>query len=230
MAFINAKDYTTKGDMYLIYGEGGTGKTTTASYIPGNKILLPFDMSLNHVIEDFNNTQIYEMNSDEKRSLNVFLPKFIKSYGFNEKVDALILDNVSFLYSEILEIYSKSSKSNYDIYPLLQSFFAELANLLRETGKTIYVTAWESVIDETDPVGGKLTRFMPSIKNEIARNSFLGLFDVVGRITNVKGKRSIQLASDQQTYAKNRLDKRLETLPEELFETVKEEKTEEKAS
>ncbi|WP_257613342.1 AAA family ATPase, partial [Oenococcus oeni] len=44
--------------MYLIYGEGGTGKTTTASYIPGNKILLPFDMSLNHVIEDFNDTQI----------------------------------------------------------------------------------------------------------------------------------------------------------------------------
>ncbi|WP_180374636.1 AAA family ATPase, partial [Oenococcus oeni] len=109
MAFINAKDYITKGDMYLIYGEGGTGKTTTASYIPGNKILLPFDMSLNHVIEDFNDTQIYEMNSDEKRTLNVFLPKFIKSYGFNEKVDALILDNVSFLYSEILEIYSKSS-------------------------------------------------------------------------------------------------------------------------
>ncbi|KGI06284.1 DNA-binding protein, partial [Oenococcus oeni IOEB_L40_4] len=70
--------------------------------------------------------------------------KFIKSYGFNEKVDALILDNVSFLYSEILEIYSKSSKSNYDIYPLLQSFFAKLANLLRETGKTIYITAWES--------------------------------------------------------------------------------------
>ncbi|WP_371832076.1 AAA family ATPase, partial [Convivina praedatoris] len=56
------------GDMYFIYGDGGTGKTSLSKQLTGNKVLLMFDGSYN-ALADTTDTMVYSFDDTDAPTL-----------------------------------------------------------------------------------------------------------------------------------------------------------------
>ncbi|WP_248706562.1 AAA family ATPase [Convivina praedatoris] len=212
------------GDMYFIYGDGGTGKTSLSKQLTGNKVLLMFDGSYN-ALADTTDTMVYSFDDTDAPTLQQTVWQTVNMLANSEKVDAIILDNVTALQNWVLENIDGASKDGRQNYQKLQVWFRDLGMMLRRSKKTVLATAHQ-IDNGSNGLDGK-GRFEADM-NAKTFNAFTAPFDVVGRIYKEQSKRYIDLDSEQGNHAKNRLDERTLIGANELLQPQQEVKLEEK--
>ena len=140
--------------------------------------------------------------------------------------DVIIIDNVSELFRATLSNLGREGKNNrvpsQADYQRVDFTILDSLRALRNTGKTIVFTAWETTDVYTLENGQSFTRSMPDIRPKII-NNFFGLCDVVARLivktdddNNIA--RGFVLQPTNSIYAKNRLSDAKGCKVEELFE------------
>ncbi|MGL9971447.1 AAA family ATPase [Enterococcus sp. DIV1420a] len=208
-----------QANMYFIYGDGGTGKTSLTKQFQGNKWMITFDKSTNPIRLD-KDTSVVVIEEKDAPIIQNLVEKSMHKVLTNPVYEVIILDNVTSLQNLVLENIDGASKDNRQNYHKLQLWFRRLGMQLRESNKTIYATAHQ-VDNGTNGLDGK-GRFSPDM-NEKTFNAFTSMFDVVGRIYMDGGKRFIDLDPENGNHAKNRLDERKITEASELLNNNKQE-------
>lgn len=193
-----------QANMYFIYGDLGTGKTTLTKQFEGNKMLFSFDLSGN-VVRKEKDVSLAVIEATDAPNIQAIINKWVFSALNKPEYEVIILDNVTALQNLVLENIDGASKDGRQNYQKLQLWFRQLGTKLRESNKTIYATAHQ-VDNGANGLDGK-GRFGPDM-NEKTFNAFTSMFDVVGRIYLEGGKRFIDLDPENGNHAKNRLDER----------------------
>lgn len=191
------------GDMYFIFGDGGTGKTSLAKQFTGRKLLLSFDGSTNAIADTKDIDVIAFDDQDAPRIQQLVTDALTKFIGNH---DVVIIDNVTALQNWVLENIDGASKDGRQNYQKLQIWFRNLGMQLRNTNKSVLATAHQNDNGTSGLIGAG--RYSPDM-NEKTFNAFTAPFDVVGRIYKEKGERWIDLDTEQGNHAKNRIDNRL---------------------
>lgn len=192
-------------NMYFIYGDGGTGKTTLIKQFKGHKLVFSFDLSSNVLIGDKDVDVALIEEKDAPRIQNIVSTMVTRAFG-QEKYDVIVLDNMTSLQNLVLENIDGASKDGRQNYQKLQLWFRKLGMALKESGKTIYATAHQIDTGNGDGLSSK-GRFAADM-NEKTFNAFTSMFDLVGRIYLKDGQRMIDLDPENGNHAKNRLDER----------------------
>ncbi|WP_270836040.1 AAA family ATPase [Enterococcus avium] len=208
-----------QANMYFVYGDGGTGKTSLAKQFEGNKMLFSFDLSTN-VIRGVKDISVVQLESQDAPNIQALVNKWVYSALNKPEYEVIILDNMTALQNLVLENIDGASKDSRQNYQKLQLWFRQLGTRLRESNKTVYATA-HHIDNGIAGVGGK-GRFSPDM-NEKTFNAFTSMFDVVGRIYIDGGKRLIDLDPENGNHAKNRIDDRKLIEASELVNKNKEE-------
>ena len=193
-----------QANMYFVYGDGGTGKTSLAKQFEGNKMLFIFDLSTN-VIREAKDISVVQLESQDAPNIQALVTKWVYNALIKPEYEVIILDNVTALQNLVLENIDGASKDGRQNYQKLQLWFRQLGTRLRESNKTVYATAHQ-IDNGIAGLDGK-GRFSPDM-NEKTFNAFTSMFDVVGRIYIDGGKRLIDLDPENGNHAKNRLDER----------------------
>ncbi|WP_137624951.1 AAA family ATPase [Lactiplantibacillus pingfangensis] len=190
-------------NMYFIYGDGGTGKTSLVRQFVGHKLLFSFDLSSNVLIGN-KDVDVVIFEHQDAPNVQGLVEQMIMRAIANPKYQIIVLDNVTALQNLVLANIN-DSKDNRQNYQALQLWFRDLGTILKESGKTIYATAHQ--IDNGSDGMNNDGRFAADM-NEKTFNAFTGLFDLVGRIYLKDGKRMIDMDPEKGNHAKNRIDER----------------------
>ncbi len=193
-----------QANMYFVYGDGGTGKTSLTKQFNGNKWMITFDKSTNPIRTD-KDTSVAVIEEQDVPIIQSLVEKAIRKVINNTEYDVIILDNITALQNLVLENIDGASRDGRQNYQKLQLWFRQLGMLLKESNKTIYATAHQ-VDNGASGLDGK-GRFSPDM-NEKTFNAFTSMFDLVGRIYIEGGKRLIDLDPENGNHAKNRIDNR----------------------
>ncbi|MCT0485717.1 AAA family ATPase [Weissella paramesenteroides] len=229
MKFYKAGEIPKVGNMYFIYGDGGTGKTSLSKQFKGKKLLFSFDGSTNAIADtqDTDVTSFEDTDAPQIQELtNYWLDRFTYTADENgAKVlkgnfDVIVLDNITALQNWVLENIDGASKDGRQNYQKLQVWFRNLGMWLRATNLTVLATAHQ-VDNGASGLDGK-GRFQADM-NEKTFNAFTAPFDIVGRIYKQDGKRWIDLDTENGNHAKNRLDERTLIAADKLIEQENEE-------
>lgn len=231
MKFYKEGEIPEVGNMYFIYGDGGTGKTSLSKQFDGRKILFSFDGSTN-AIADTKDTRVVQFEDVDAANIQKLTWYWIDRLVFNEDktdvngdFDVVILDNVTALQNWVLENIDDASKDGRQNYQKLQVWFRGLSAHLRRTNLPVLATAHQ-IDNGSSGLNGK-GRFEADM-NMRTFNAFTGMFDVVGRIYKENGKRWIDLDVENGNHAKNRLDNRTLIPADELVHAKKQENEEDK--
>lgn len=208
------------GDMYFIYGDGGTGKTSLSKLFKGKKLLLTFDGSWNALVGT-TDTAVMAFGKSDEATLQKSVEQWLSQYLYSDEFDVIILDNVTALQNFVLENIDGASKDGRQNYQKLQAWFRSLANSLRESNKTVLATAHQ-IDNGGNGLDGK-GRFEADM-NQKTFNAFTGPFDVVGRIYKEQGERFIDMDTENGNHAKNRIDDRTLIKANELLNNLEEKK------
>ncbi|MBO6419923.1 AAA family ATPase [Enterococcus gallinarum] len=208
-----------QANMYFVYGDGGTGKTSLTKQFKGNKWMITFDKSTNPIRAD-KDTSIAVIEEQDAPIIQRLVEKAIRKVISSTEYEVIILDNVTALQNLVLENIDGASRDGRQNYQKLQLWFRQLGMLLKESNKTIYATAHQ-VDNGASGLDGK-GRFSPDM-NEKTFNAFTSMFDLVGRIYIEGGKRLIDLDPENGNHAKNRIDDRKLIEANELIKTNQEE-------
>lgn len=193
-----------QANMYFIYGDGGTGKTSLAKQFEGNKMLFSFDLSTNVLIGE-KDISVVQLESGDAPNIQSLIDKWVIGALSKPEYEVIILDNMTALQNLVLENIDGASRDGRQNYQKLQLWFRQLGTKLRESNKTIYATAHQ-VDNGASGLDGK-GRFSPDM-NEKTFNAFTSMFDLVGRIYIDDDKRLIDLNPENGNHAKNRIDDR----------------------
>lgn len=204
------------GNMYFVYGDGGTGKTTLIRQFSGKKLLLSYDGSTN-AISDTDDIDVIAFGSEDALQMQSLTLESLQNFMPGHEV--IFLDNVTALQNWVLENIDGASKDGRQNYQKLQLWFRNLGMWLRSTNLTIVATAHQ-VDNGSSGLDGK-GRFEPDM-NMKTFNAFTAPFDVVGRIYKDGDKRLIDLDTENGNHAKNRIDDRKMIEAAELIQNTKE--------
>ncbi|ENZ6557809.1 AAA family ATPase [Enterococcus hirae] len=208
-----------QANMYFIYGDGGTGKTSLAKQFEGNKMLFSFDLSTNVLIGE-KDISLVQLESGDAPNIQSLIDKWVLGALMKSEYEVIILDNMTALQNLVLENIDGASRDGRQNYQKLQLWFRQLGTKLRESNKTIYATAHQ-VDNGASGLDGK-GRFSPDM-NEKTFNAFTSMFDLVGRIYIDDDKRLIDLNPENGNHAKNRIDDRKLIEAKELINNHQEE-------
>ncbi|EMF0115790.1 AAA family ATPase [Enterococcus hirae] len=208
-----------QANMYFIYGDGGTGKTSLAKQFEGNKMLFSFDLSTNVLIGE-KDISVVQLESGDAPNIQSLIDKWVIGALSKPEYEVIILDNMTALQNLVLENIDGASRDGRQNYQKLQLWFRQLGTKLRESNKTIYATAHQ-VDNGASGLDGK-GRFSPDM-NEKTFNAFTSMFDLVGRIYIDDDKRLIDLNPENGNHAKNRIDDRKLIEAKELINNHQEE-------
>ncbi|EKK0904171.1 phage nucleotide-binding protein [Enterococcus faecium] len=208
-----------QANMYFIYGDGGTGKTSLAKQFEGNKMLFSFDLSTNVLIGE-KDISVVQLESGDAPNIQSLIDKWVLGALSKPEYEVIVLDNMTALQNLVLENIDGASRDGRQNYQKLQLWFRQLGTKLRESNKTIYATAHQ-VDNGASGLDGK-GRFSPDM-NEKTFNAFTSMFDLVGRIYIDDDKRLIDLNPENGNHAKNRIDDRKLIEAKELINNHQEE-------
>ncbi|GAK32038.1 phage nucleotide-binding protein [Weissella oryzae SG25] len=206
------------GNLYFIYGDGGTGKTSLIKQFEGKKLLFSFDGSTN-ALADTTDVDVLAFEDSDAPQMQKLVMAWLQKTIYTSDGElignhqAIMLDNITALQNWVLENIDGASKDGRQNYQKLQLWFRNLAMWLRTTGLTVIATA-----HQVDNGAGGLTeegRFQADM-NEKTFNAFTAPFDVVGRIYKKDGQRWIDLDTENGNHSKNRLDNRTLIRADEL--------------
>nr|DAH74984.1 MAG TPA: AAA domain protein [Caudoviricetes sp.] len=211
MRFFKNGELPPQAHMWLIYGDGGTGKTTLFREAPGEKkLLISFDLSTD-VLRGAKGIDVGIIEQGDmpsiQHTIEQWLSKAVSTY------DTIGLDNMSALQNMALENIDGASKDGRQNYQKLQLWFRQMGTMLRQSNVNVYATAHQ--IDKgPEFMSGRYEADM----NIKTFNAFTSMFDVVGRLYLKDSKRVIELDPEQGNHAKNRLDDRKLINASELFQ------------
>ncbi len=214
MRFFTPGNFPEHHNMYFIYGDGGTGKTSLLKQFKGNKALFSFDLSYNAVKDTGDITLAVLEGTDIPIIQRVVWDNLVAAVN-SPNIDVICLDNVTALQNYVLDNIEHAAKDNRQNYNAMQKWFRDLATLLRRSNKTIYATA--HAIDKGKNGIDEQGRYEADM-NIKTFNAFTSMFDLVGRIYIKDGKRWIDLDPEQENHAKNRIDDRTLISADELIE------------
>lgn len=217
MKFYQDGNISELPNMYFIYGDGGTGKTSIAKQFVGHKLLFSFDMSSNVLIGD-KSVDVIIFEHQDAVSIQAMVEEAIMRGIANPKYQVIVLDNITALQNLVLENIDNAAKDNRQNYQKLQLWFRELGTTLKESGKTVYATAHQ-LDNGSSGISGD-GRFQADM-NEKTFNAFTSMFDLVGRIYLKAGQRMIDLDPEKGNHAKNRIDNRKNIQANELIQKEK---------
>lgn len=201
-------------NMYFVYGDGGTGKTSLLKQFKGNKVLFSFDMSFN-VLKDTGDTTLVLLEPQDIPEIQLNVAKKIGEYVKDPTVDVICLDNITALQNYVLDNIENAAKDNRQNYNAMQKWFRNMGAYLRRSNKTIYATA--HAVDKDNGAFNGQGRYEADM-NLKTFNAFTSMFDLVGRIYVKDGERWIDLDPEQGNHAKNRIDDRTLISADELIE------------
>lgn len=223
MKIVKSADLKPTNATYLIYANPGMGKTTALSFVPGKTLVIDIDKS-SIVLQGNDHIDVVEVNTREIWEEWTSIVKELLQ-GAADDYDTIVVDNVSELFRAALANLGRIGKN--DRVPTLQDYqrvdFTILDSLraLKQTGKRLVFTAWETSDSWAEESGQTFNRAYPDVRKSIL-NNFEGLCDVVARLTvatTPEGelKRGFILQPTPSVYAKNRLDSRKGCKVEELI-------------
>lgn len=216
MKFYKAGAIPAVPHMYLVYGDGGTGKTTVFKQFPGKKLLISFDMSTNPLMGD-ESIDVGVVEHADAPKIQAIVDQWVDSAIRSGQYQSIALDNVTALQNLVLENIDNRAKDNRQNYQKLQLWFRELGMKLRSSGMAVYATAHQLDNEASGLTGGG--RFEPDM-NVKTFNAFASTFDLVGRIYLKDGQRWIDIDPEQGNHAKNRIDNRKLIKADELINTT----------
>ncbi|HER6953591.1 TPA: AAA family ATPase, partial [Streptococcus pyogenes] len=214
MKITKATEIKNNDSCYLIYGNPGFGKTSTAKYLPGKTIVINIDKSAK-VLRGNENIDIADIDTHKIWGEWLDTVKELLNGAAND-YDNIVIDNVSELFRACLANLGREGK-NHRVpsqadYQRVDFTILDSLRALLQLNKRIVFLAWETSDQWTDENGMIYNRAMPDIRTKIL-NNFLGLTDVVARLvkkTTDDGEevRGFILQPSASVYAKNRLDDR----------------------
>ncbi|MFO1551930.1 AAA family ATPase [Lactiplantibacillus plantarum] len=204
-------------NMYFIYGDGGTGKTSIVKQFVGHKLLFSFDMSSNVLIGD-KDVDVIIFEHRDMPNIQAMVEQYVMQGIQNAKYRVIVLDNITALQNLVLENIDNAAKDNRQNYQKLQLWFRDLGTILKESGKPVYATAHQ-LDNGSSGISGE-GRYQADM-NEKTFNAFTSMFDLVGRIYLTGGERMIDLDPEKGNHAKNRIDNRKLIKANELIQTTK---------
>lgn len=207
-------------NMYFVYGDGGTGKTSVAKQFVGHKLLFSFDMSSNVLIGD-KDVDVIMFEHRDMPNIQAMVEQYIMQGIQDAKYQVIVLDNITALQNLVLENIDDAAKDNRQNYQRLQLWFRDLGTILKESGKTVYATAHQ-LDNGSSSLSGE-GRYQADM-NEKTFNAFTSMFDLVGRIYLAGGERMIDLDPEKGNHTKNRIDSRKLIKANELIQSEKGEK------
>lgn len=219
MKFYKAGEIPKIGNMYFIYGDGGTGKTSLTKLFDGRKLLLSFDGSTN-ALTDTDDIDVISFEYSDAPNMQKLVMSYLSKQIAKGEYQVVVLDNTTALQNWVLENIDGASKDGRQNYLKLQTWFRKLGDFLRESNLNILATAHQ-IDNGSTGLDGK-GRFEADM-NGRTFNAFTGPFDVVGRIYKDNGERFIDLDTENGNHAKNRLDDRTLIKANELLNTEKKE-------
>lgn len=219
MKFYKAGEIPKVGNMYFIYGDGGTGKTILTKLFDGRKLLLSFDGSTN-ALTDTDDIDVISFEYSDAPNMQKLVMSYLSKQIAKGEYQVIVLDNTTALQNWVLENIDGASKDGRQNYLKLQTWFRKLGDFLRESNLNILATAHQ-IDNGSTGLDGK-GRFEADM-NGRTFNAFTGPFDVVGRIYKENGERFIDLDTENGNHAKNRLDDRTLIKANELLNTEKKE-------
>lgn len=213
MRFFTPGNFPEHHNMYFIYGDGGTGKTSLLKQFKGNKALFSFDLSYN-VVKDTGDITLAVLEGTDIPIIQRVVWDNLVAAVNSPNIDVICLDNVTALQNYVLDNIEHAAKDNRQNYNAMQKWFREIGTLLRRSNKTIYATA-HAIDKDNGGIDGK-GRYEADM-NLKTFNAFTSMFDLVGRIYLKDGERWIDLDPEQGNHAKNRIDDRKLIKADELI-------------
>lgn len=213
----------------LIFAQAGTGKTTTAKFLPGKTLVIDVDRTTN-VLAGEKNIDIVYLDTDAPfNSVKVLLKEIHDNYL--DKYDNIFFDNLSEFENAWFGEKAKESKTksgqemgipqmqDYNAYGYYMTGMIRYINSWKGVNKVF--TAWETTRQVQTSGGQMYNQFVPDIREKIL-NNVLGLMNMVGRlvINEETGNRGFILKPSNSIFSKNQLDEREFCLQEELFNIV----------
>lgn len=208
----------------LLYCAPGVGKSTALGIIAekseGRTLILDIDrtfinaMAKMEVVHDMSKIDVIQIdNIHTFDDWTETLLELNAMYDENKlDYENICVDNISELERCILsDLGSKGKNKGVPAQADYQYMQFKLVNSLRfmkQWGKNIYWTAWETIETFQNPDGSSYSRQFPKISAKIVDN-ICGLCDIVAKIAvNKEGQRGLILEATQNTYAKNQIDSR----------------------
>lgn len=224
MKITKATDITNDSACYLIYGNPGFGKTSILKTLKGKTLVIDIDKS-STVLKGCENIDILEVDTHKIWEEWLEVVKWLLN-GNAKDYDTIAVDNVSELFRACLSNLGREGK-NHRVpsqadYQRVDFTILDSLRALLQLKKRLVFTAWETTDQWTEETGQIFNRAMPDIRSKIV-NNFLGLTDVVARLTKRVDEdgnevRGFILSPTKSVYAKNRLDDRKGCKANELFD------------
>ena len=208
----------------LLYCAPGVGKSTALGIIAeqskGRTLVLDTDrtfinaMAKMEVVRDLSKIDVVEVDNintfDSWTNLLVELDEMYKSNKLD--YENICVDNISELERCILSDLGAKGKNKgvpaQGDYQYMQFKLVNSLRFMKNWGKNIYWTAWETTEQFQNPDGSSYSRQFPKINAKIVDN-ICGLCDIVAKIAVAKdGRRGFILEATQNVYAKNQVDSR----------------------
>lgn len=208
----------------LLYCAPGVGKSTAigiiAEHSKGRTLVLDVDrtfinaMRKMEIVKDLSKVDVIQIDNihtfeDWTNTLNDLNEKWKNG---KLEYENICVDNVSELERCILSDLGSQGKNKgvpaQADYQYMQFKLVNSLRFMKQWGKNLYWTAWETTEQFQNPDGSSYSRQFPKISLKIVDN-ICGLCDVVAKIhANKDGTRGLILDAMQNVYAKNQRDNR----------------------
>lgn len=165
MKITKATEIKNNDSCYLIYGNPGFGKTSTAKYLPGKTIVINIDKSAK-VLRGNENIDIADIDTHKIWGEWLDTVKELLNGAAND-YDNIVIDNVSELFRACLANLGREGK-NHRVpsqadYQRVDFTILDSLRALLQLNKRIVFLAWETSDQWTDENGMIYNRAMPRI-------------------------------------------------------------------